>query len=100
MNNKNVNIAIAVMLFALLTHEIYIQEQIKAELRIQVVLTGRVEYQKGYIEGWHDGRKPIKIDTVYYVDTVLMDSFIIEDNVGTQFMTISNNKKRLNFNLE
>ena len=57
------------------------------------------QWHLGYSQGWHDGRKPVKIDTVYYGDTILMDSFIIEDNISTPIMTISNDGKHLTFNL-
>ena len=90
---------LACVLFISIAYGGYIQESIKDELRKQVVLTAEVEYRKGYIEGWHDGRKPVKTDTVYYVDTVFMDSFLIEDNIGTNIFSITNDGKKITFNL-
>jgi len=95
MNSKNLNIILSMVLLIAIIYGGSIQENIKAELRRQIELTGEVEYRKGYIQGWKDGRKPIKIDTVYHVDTVITDTqfLFIKDNIGTELISISNDKK-------
>ena len=43
------------------------------------------QWHIGYQQGWEDARKPIEIDTIYYVDTVIVDLFLfenIEDNIN------------------
>ena len=79
-----------VFFIAFIIASLYGHNKRVAELKQEAIYRWHVGYQ----QGWSDGRKPVKIDTVYYVDTVIVDSFLIEDNIGTKLMEISGNNNR------
>ena len=97
---KNLGIVLSIVLFVIVLAQDDRHEELRKGYKENSRLTGELEYQKGYIQGWEDGRKPIQMDTLYIsvFDTIIMQKqFLIKDNIGVEVLYIPNKAEMARF---